>query len=196
MIYRKILGNKQELRKKITDISRNISSIERSEKSSKIKKNVCLYFSKNNVFSESIHVFLPIQNEPDLTKLYQDWLSDGLKLFAPSVTGERELKHYPLTSLGSVRRGPLHTMEPVPNGEAVSPQFDIILVPGIAFDRNGNRMGFGKGFYDRFLMEGSGIKIGICYEFQLFDKIPISEYDVPVDIVITEENITSIKKRG
>ena len=120
--------------------------------------------------------------------------NDGLRLYAPSVAGERDLQHYQLTSLDSVRRGPLHTMEPVPNGEAVSPQFDIILVPGIAFDRDGNRMGFGKGFYDRFLMEGSGIKIGICYDFQLIDKIPISEYDVPVDIVITEENITSIKK--
>ena len=66
----------------------------------------------------------------------------------------------------------------------------------IAFDRKGNRMGFGKGFYDRFLMEGSGIKIGICYEFQLIDQIPISENDVPVDVVITEESSIKIKKRG
>ena len=196
MVKKKNLDKKQELRKKITELRRNINSVERSDKSFKINENLSLYLKKNNVLSESIHVFLPIQNEPDLTKLYQDWLNDGLRLYAPSVAGERDLQHYQLTSLDSVRRGPLHTMEPVPNGEAVSPQFDIILVPGIAFDRDGNRMGFGKGFYDRFLMEGSGIKIGICYEFQLVDQIPISENDVPVDIVITEESTINIKKRG
>ena len=196
MVKKKNLDKKQELRKKITELRRNINSVERSDKSFKINENLSLYLKKNNVLSESIHVFLPIQNEPDLTKLYQDWLNNGLRLYAPSVAGERVMQHYQLTNLDSVRRGPLHTMEPVPDGEAVSPQFDIILVPGIAFDRDGNRMGFGKGFYDRFLMEGSGIKIGICYEFQLMNQIPISENDVPVDIVITEESAINIKKRG
>ena len=96
MVKKKNLDKKQELRKKITELRRNINSVERSDKSFKINENLSLYLKKNNVLSESIHVFLPIQNEPDLTKLYQDWLNDGLRLYAPSVAGERDLKHYQL----------------------------------------------------------------------------------------------------
>ena len=67
---------------------------------------------------------------------------------------------------------------------------DLVLVPGIAFDENGNRIGFGKGYFDKFL---EGIKntaiIGLAYDFQTIQSIPASEYDVPVDIVLTEKRI-------
>ena len=62
---------------------------------------------------------------------------------------------------------------------------DLIIVPGLAFDKNMNRLGFGAGYYDRLLSENTVFKIGICYDFQLFDFIPSEEHDVVMDMVIT-----------
>ncbi|MFH1120347.1 MAG: 5-formyltetrahydrofolate cyclo-ligase [Bacteroidota bacterium] len=64
-------------------------------------------------------------------------------------------------------------------------EIDLIVVPGIAFDKSNNRMGRGKGYYDRFLHSKNATKAGVCFRFQLFDKIPAGEYDVKMDMVIT-----------
>lgn len=66
---------------------------------------------------------------------------------------------------------------------------DTILVPGVAFDRFGNRMGFGKGCYDMFLEGFCGVKIGFCYELQISDKLPHSEKDIPMDYIISDKMI-------
>ena len=68
----------------------------------------------------------------------------------------------------------------------------ICFVPGIAFDKSGNRIGFGKGYYDRFLKDKPQItKIGICYDFQLLKKvqIPFDEFDIKMDIIVTEKEV-------
>lgn len=73
--------------------------------------------------------------------------------------------------------------------QPISPNLiDIALIPGIAFDKSGNRLGFGKGYYDKFLAEFNGIKIGLCYDFQLHSTIPHDEHDVKMDMIITEVN--------
>ncbi len=62
---------------------------------------------------------------------------------------------------------------------------DMIFVPGVAFDKKNNRMGRGKGFYDRFLIKTNALKIGICFDFQLFDNIPNNEFDIKMDYIFT-----------
>jgi len=64
-------------------------------------------------------------------------------------------------------------------------QFDLVLVPGMAFDLHGNRLGRGKGFYDRLLLETSGVKCGICHDMQLLENIPMEPHDARVDFVLT-----------
>jgi 5-formyltetrahydrofolate cyclo-ligase len=74
----------------------------------------------------------------------------------------------------------------------ISPEeIDLIIVPGLAFDRELNRLGFGRGFYDRYLSGCSAFKVGICYDAQIAEKdeIPIDCYDVKMDMVITEKEI-------
>ena len=66
---------------------------------------------------------------------------------------------------------------------------ELIIVPGIAFDKNGNRLGHGKGYYDRILGKTNATKIGLAFEFQIVGKIPTNENDKPVDIIITEERV-------
>jgi 5-formyltetrahydrofolate cyclo-ligase len=64
-------------------------------------------------------------------------------------------------------------------------KFDLILVPGMAFDLSGNRLGRGQGFYDRILAEVSGIKCGVCHNFQLLENIPTEPHDAQVDFIFT-----------
>lgn len=73
-----------------------------------------------------------------------------------------------------------------PLGKSISKKksIDIIIVPGVAFDKKNNRLGRGKGYYDRFLSEIKAIKLGICFDFQLLERIPKDEFDVPVDMVL------------
>ena len=72
---------------------------------------------------------------------------------------------------------------------------DLVLVPGIVFDENGHRIGYGYGYYDRFLrkLNKNKTKIGLCYDFQLVDKIPEEKHDVPMDIIITEKRIVKVQ---
>jgi len=77
-------------------------------------------------------------------------------------------------------------MEPK-TGELIDPrEIDFAIIPGVAFDRKGNRLGRGKGYYDRTLpLLHNAVKVGIAYEFQIIDSVPVSEHDIPVDLVIT-----------
>ena len=70
-------------------------------------------------------------------------------------------------------------------------EIEVVLVPGLAFDRRGNRLGYGKGYYDGFLIKLSpnALKIGLAYNFQLMDEVPIDNHDIPLDIIITEKEI-------
>ena len=77
--------------------------------------------------------------------------------------------------------------------EPVGPEYttlekvDMIVVPGVAFDRKRNRMGRGRGFYDRLLKSTpNAVKVGVAFDFQIFDAIPVEPFDVPMDVVITE----------
>lgn len=69
-------------------------------------------------------------------------------------------------------------------------KIDCAIIPGIAFDKKGNRIGFGKGYYDKFLCENKTVcKIALCYEFQLVESIPAHSYDIPMDFIITENRV-------
>lgn len=89
--------------------------------------------------------------------------------------------------------GAFHIEEPTGNDVVDSSEIELIVVPGVAYDRKGNRMGRGKGFYDRLLATTRATKVGIGYEFQIVDELPTEEHDVPMDIVISESSYIVIK---
>ena len=94
-----------------------------------------------------------------------------------------------LTSLQDVSVGPFNIREPSSNTIIQPFKIDCFLVPGLAFDLSGNRLGYGKGIYDQLLANSSGIKIGVCSENQLLDTIPIEKHDVPMDYILTEKKL-------
>ena len=68
-----------------------------------------------------------------------------------------------------------------------------MVVPGVAFDRTGNRLGRGGGYYDRFLSGFQGVTAAVAFSFQLLDQIPIEKHDIPVDLVVTPQNILKVR---
>lgn len=91
--------------------------------------------------------------------------------------------------------GSFHIEEPTGSDTAAISDMEMIVIPGVAYDRNGNRVGRGKGYYDRLLAESRARKVGVAYDFQLVDEIESEPHDVRVDVVITENHHIIIRRR-
>ena len=91
--------------------------------------------------------------------------------------------------------GKFGILEPIETMKIAYKNIDLILVPGIAFDKEGHRIGYGFGYYDKFLKKvPKAIKIGLAFDFQIVDKIPREMHDVPVDLIVTEERVVECIK--
>lgn len=131
-----------------------------------------------------IALFASLDSEIDTFPLIEELLKAGKIVYLPKTSGD-ELDFYKVDDLSSlvVSKDRYKVREPN-GGDIVDPRtFDVIICPGVAFDKNSNRMGHGKGYYDRYLNKCSGYKIGVCYQEQLLDEIPVDEHDVRMDAI-------------
>lgn len=114
--------------------------------------------------------------------------------FLPRVNGVNlDVLPYDRTRL---QYGSFHIEEPTGDDIEDIDNIELIIVPGIAYDNRGNRVGLGKGYYDRLLSRTKATKIGIGYDFQLVDEIDSEPHDITMDIVITDSRIINIKSRN
>lgn len=114
------------------------------------------------------------------------------KFYLPRVNGvDLEILPFEETRL---ELGSFHIEEPTGNDVTDPSEIELVVVPAVAYDRKGRRLGRGKGFYDRFLKNTKATKIGVGYEFQLLDEIPSEPHDVEMDIVITQNSTIIVKK--
>jgi 5-formyltetrahydrofolate cyclo-ligase len=111
-------------------------------------------------------------------------LKDGKRVAVPKVYGD-EMKFIYLSDLSQVEKGFAGIPEPVADGDVAADPTALVLMPGLAFTEKGHRMGYGGGFYDKFLsQEPNHPTLALCYAFQMVDELPVEEYDVPVDVVL------------
>ena len=110
----------------------------------------------------------------------------GKKIALPRVE-EDKITFYELSSTKSLIRGRFGIMEPPPYGQMG--EIDLLVVPGIAFDKKGNRLGYGKGFYDRLLSGTRTFSIGLAYSFQVLENLPHDRYDKRLDAIASEDGI-------
>jgi 5-formyltetrahydrofolate cyclo-ligase len=142
--------------------------------------------------AQTIHAYVAWRNEVDTHDLIRHLLQKGRRVAVPKVeqaTGQ--LQHYFIADFSELQEGAFGILEPPPDpGRLAAPyQFELVLVPGLAFDRAGNRLGMGKGHYDRFLAQVRAPKIALAYDFQLVEKLPIEAHDQRVNMVVTEKNV-------
>lgn len=134
--------------------------------------------------AQTIMAYYSLPDEVYTHAFLEKWVSDK-KILLPVVVGEDLfLKEY--ISGQDMRSGDLHVLEPdSDNFFELYEKIDLIIVPGVAFDQRGMRMGRGKGFYDRFLPKvPHAHKLGICFPFQIVEKIPADPWDIPMDAVL------------
>lgn len=125
--------------------------------------------------------FVPLRDEPDWIGLE---FPAGRIFACPRVGGEHMTFHR-VSALAELIAGALGTRHPAGHAEPVL-QGDLILVPGLAFDRSGRRLGRGRGYYDRFLAGQRAFKLGVCFSGQVVGEIPREDHDAAVDAVVTE----------
>ncbi|WP_456456017.1 5-formyltetrahydrofolate cyclo-ligase [Thermovibrio sp.] len=131
--------------------------------------------------------FYPIKGEPDLLGLAELFLEEGKVVAFPKVVG-KEIYPVKVSSLRELSPGKFGIKEPPYTPENFLREIEVVITPGVAFDREGYRLGYGGGFYDRFFCRFPvKLKVGVCYSFQLLNSLPREPFDVPVDLVITEK---------
>ena len=157
-------------------------------------------FLKLNQYASSttILAYVSTNIEVDTRKIIERALEDGKRVAVPyCVPDTRLLEFYLIDSLDDLTPGTFGVLEPTPDPEKRLTDWEksLCIVPGLCFDFDGYRLGFGKGYYDRFLSEYTGIRVGICYSSGVRGHLHHGRYDRTVDVLVTEKNIKSIHHR-
>lgn len=145
--------------------------------------------------AECIALYAPAHNETDTALILTAAFQAGKRVLYPAVCGHQMVFRH-VERIEELREGTFGILEPCPTGiDHQADVADLIVVPGVAFDPSGHRLGYGKGFYDRFLQH-PGRKahlVGICHDFQLIaEAIPADIHDIPMEIVISDKRIIRI----
>lgn len=187
-----ILSQKKELRKKAKLYRKSISEKDRLDKSSTIMGN--LKALKEFQKAEVILVYASLPDEVETLILIDELLQEGKKDVYCPVTQDDEMDFYKISSVDDLKEGNFHVLEPEPLEEKVLElQKDVaycMLMPGLMFDKTGNRLGYGKGYYDKYLARVTEMvsltTIALSYETMVKDEIPAEETDRCADFIVTE----------
>lgn len=143
----------------------------------------------------SIALYAQIRNEVQTTDVLRRALADGKQVCFPRVENE-ELVFVSVAGSESLQAGRFGVAEPVGNELVQTEEINLMLVPGVGFDRNGYRIGYGRGFYDRATRRRRPQQmIGLAYSFQLVEDLPAEDHDVRLDKLITETGIISFASK-
>ena len=137
--------------------------------------------------AKTIFIYNSLEDEVQTYDFIHKWDNEK-DFYLPVVTGD-DIVFRACGLSTSFKQSSYGIMEPVGENFTQYNKVDLIIVPGVAFDRKMNRMGRGKGFYDRFLPKTSAPKMGICFDFQLFDTIPSGTDDVKMDFIVSENEL-------
>ncbi len=184
-----IREQKQFLRRKIVQILSRISKEELKRRS----KDVCGKIKSLPVYkkAKTIAGYYPLAEEVDIREVLLQAIGEGKSVGLPVVNQQSgDLKFYRIKGLDNLVYGPWGIKQPDVNAAELMDlkQVDLILVPGLAFDEQGWRLGRGKGYYDRLLkrIKKPTVKLGICFAFQLQKGLPKEpQFDEPVNIVVS-----------
>lgn len=174
--------DKKALRRQIKDLKRQMTADQIESASAKLGE--LLMNTPQYRQAKTVYGYLPYNQEVRTTPMLERAMQDGKRVAVPKIYGE-EMKFIYLDDLSQVEKNSCGIPEPVLDGPIGDDPTALVLMPGLAFTKAGNRMGYGGGFYDKFLAcEPNHPTVALCYDFQIVDEIPTDDYDVPVDLVL------------
>lgn len=137
-----------------------------------------------------VHSYIPLSGEINVLPLIEKLLEQNIKVVCPKTLPNRVLENRVLVSLNELETGVMRTQHP--SGKMIyEGNYDLIIVPGLAYDINNYRLGYGGGYYDNFLtIQKSAYKVGIFYPFQKVNVVPRESHDIKLDTVLVNESLT------
>lgn len=183
------METKEEIRRSSLKKRRELSPAVRKEYSRIITERVlCHPFFQ---CADEVFCYVPFREEVDTTEILKAAWNSGKQVAVPRVLGEHRMEFYQIRSMEELETGYQGILEPKKAcrlTDAAQTVRAVMLLPGAAFDRRGNRIGYGKGFYDRYLQKNPEFyKIGLAFSNQCVEIIPAEKRDVCMDVVITEQ---------
>lgn len=134
--------------------------------------------------AKTIYGYLPYNQEVRTVPMLEQAIRDGKRVAVPKCYGD-EMKFIYMDDLSKVEKGYANIPEPIADDPVADDPTALVLMPGLAFTTDGKRMGYGGGFYDKFLAaEPNHPTVALCYAFQMVEDLPTEEYDIPVDCVL------------
>jgi 5-formyltetrahydrofolate cyclo-ligase len=178
---------KADLRKKLSSLRGQIAAEEKGNRDLRIAE----YFLESKLYrnARAILAYISVKNEVDTIRIIRQILLDGKALAVPvCVPNDCSLLFYRIQNLSELLPAPFGLLEPdTARSEPVDVgSYPICIVPALAYDKKGCRIGYGRGYYDRFLASYTGCAVGLCYDSFLLDSLPADRYDRPVQMLITE----------
>lgn len=145
-----------------------------------------------------VMAFLPLPDELDTRPLLAQLIRMGKEVCVPhTLVKERQMVPARLRDIAALKSGEYDIPEPVALERCEPATIDLMIVPGRAFDKEGNRLGRGGGFYDRFLVQDAprAVRCGVCFSCQLIESVPHTDTDIPMEIIVTEAEMIRTKAR-
>ena len=186
-----IHDKKQLIRKNIAAYKKNTSE----ETAIKLSQKICSRIMQTILFQKAdcIAIYYAMSDEVRTSGLIEKWY-EKKKIILPVISGEN-INFHTYTGKENLAKSALSINEPT-STEVVSPEnIDLFIVPGVAFDRSGNRLGRGKAYYDKYLTNITKPMIGVCFDFQLIDSVPSEKHDIKMDMIITETITLSLHRQ-
>jgi 5-formyltetrahydrofolate cyclo-ligase len=185
----KLIQTKQELRKTQKKVIASMGQQKLLDKSKNLSLNLLDLLEKFQTIqlNKLIGVYAPMSDEVDWSLEFKNTYDDCLAFPATDDDGEMIFKKSSLSDLEITKQFGVEIKTPKENAKTVMP--DILVIPGLGFSKKGERLGRGKGYYDKFLNNFKGIKIGCCFNELLIEEIPTEAHDELVDYVVTDTQI-------
>lgn len=180
------MESKKDIRRRVLDARKSITDEEWEEKSHRIFEKVVThpFFLE----AETIYCYIDYQKEVGVREIIKEAWKLGKNVAVPKVEG-RDMKFYYIQDLSELQCGYREILEPTTDRVAET-EDGLVIVPGVAFDRDRNRIGYGKGFYDGYLKQHLQLKtIAVAFKLQIVEAVPADADDVRPEILITEEQI-------
>ena len=174
--------DKKELRRRIREQKRAMTPEQIDLRSGALAEKfyACAQYQK----AKTIYGYLPYNQEVRTVPMLERALADGKKVAVPKVYGD-EMKFIYMTDLTLTKKSDMGIPEPIADGPVGDDPTALVLMPGLAFTEKGDRMGYGGGYYDKFLaQEPNHPTVALCYGFQMVESLPTQDHDIPVDLVL------------
>lgn len=174
--------DKKKLRKEIRERKKAMTPAQMEEKSKRLKEQFCDCEQYRR--ATTVYGYMPYNQEVRTIPILEQALADGKKVAVPKVYGDT-MRFIYLSDLTAVENSNMGIPEPIADEPVAKDPTALVLMPGVAFDTEGHRIGYGGGYYDKFLaQEPNHPTVALCYDFQVFTKLETEEFDIPVDLVL------------